>query len=103
MERQLKAIPFRSPFRDFRQISKALSQLHSDAATAADLLDRVDAASPFHLLATTIKTSQASDPDFLREYQAMGKPQRHFAAALRGVLAAAVFLLVFFLRPLRIS
>ncbi|MGD8588271.1 MAG: hypothetical protein PVG22_05515 [Chromatiales bacterium] len=84
MERQFKAIPFRSPFRDFRQILKALTLLQSDAAGAADLLQRVDAGSPFQVLVTAIRASQGSAPAFLREYQGMGKAQCQFAAALRG-------------------
>ncbi len=84
LERQLKAIPFRSPFRDFRQILKALSLLQSDPSSAAGLLDRVDAGSPFHVLSSTIKASQSPDAGFLGAYQRMGKAERRFAAALKG-------------------
>ncbi|MCZ6830118.1 MAG: tetratricopeptide repeat protein [Gammaproteobacteria bacterium] len=84
MERQLKAIPFRSPFRDFRQILKALSILDNDNTGAEALLDHVDGASPFHALSAAIKSSQAPDLEFLRRYQSMGKAERRFAATLKG-------------------
>ncbi|MEN8166998.1 MAG: tetratricopeptide repeat protein [Pseudomonadota bacterium] len=84
MEQQLKAIPFRSPFRDFRQILNALSLLEIDASGAYGLLDRVDAGSPFHVLCTAIRASQSPAPDFLRDYQNMGKAERRFATALKG-------------------
>ncbi len=84
MEQQLKAISFRSPFRDFRQILKALSLLDSDASGAEALLDRVSAGSPFHPLSRTIRASQSPTPEFLRRYQGMGTAERRFASALKG-------------------
>lgn len=84
MEQQLRAIPFRSPFRDFRQILKALSLLGRDASAADSLLGRVDAGSAFHALSITIRVSQAPNPEFLRRYQSMGAAERRFATALKG-------------------
>lgn len=84
LERQSKAIPFRSPFRDLRQILKALSLLHGDPSGAEALLHRVDAGSPFFPLSTTIRDSQLPDQDFIRRYQGMGAAERRFAAALKG-------------------
>jgi tetratricopeptide (TPR) repeat protein len=84
MERQLKAISFRSPFRDFRQILKALSLLERDVSGAEGLLGRVDAGSPFYPLSIMVRASQWSDPEFLRRYQGMGIAERHFATALKG-------------------
>ncbi len=84
MEQQLKAIPFRSPYRDFRQVLKALSLLESDAAGAEGLLDRVDAGSPFHPLCIAIRASQLPGQEFLHHYQNMGKAERRFVTALKG-------------------
>jgi len=84
MEQQLKAIPFRSPFRDFRQILKALSLLDRDVSGAENLLERIDAGSPFYFLIVTIRNSRLSGQEFLRRYQRMGTAERHFATALKG-------------------
>jgi len=84
MERQLKAISFRSPYRDFRQILKALSLLESDQSRAEALLARVDADSPFQPLVSAISVSLLPDQAFLRRYQQMGDAERRFTAALKG-------------------
>ena len=84
MEQQLKTIPFRSPFRDFRQILKALSLLESDATAAGRLLERVDSGSPFYALCAAVRASQLPGAEFMRDYRAMGTAERRFAAALKG-------------------
>jgi tetratricopeptide (TPR) repeat protein len=84
LERQLKAIPFRSPFRDLRQILKALSLLDQDPAGAERLLDRVESGSPFFALCSALRASRLPDGEFLRRYRDMGAVQRRFAAALKG-------------------
>jgi tetratricopeptide (TPR) repeat protein len=84
MEQQLKTIPFRSPFRDFRQILKALCLLESDATAAGHLLERVESGSPFSVLCTAVRASRLPGAEFMRRYRVMGTAERRFAAALKG-------------------
>ncbi|HFE36785.1 MAG TPA: hypothetical protein ENK06_00015, partial [Gammaproteobacteria bacterium] len=51
MQQQLKHISFRSPFRDLRQILKALLQASSDASGASVLLKKIAVGSAFYPLA----------------------------------------------------
>ncbi len=81
----LRALPFRSPFRDFRQLVKALALRETDVSTANTLLSRVDASSPFHSLARAIAASLMPAPDYLRQFGHMGKAERRLSAALRGI------------------
>ena len=52
---QLKNIPFRSPYKDFRQILNALIKLESDPADALPLLERLAADSPYQGVADVIR------------------------------------------------
>jgi tetratricopeptide (TPR) repeat protein len=84
MEQQLKSIPFRSPFRDFRQILKALSLLERDVTGAMRLLDRVDSGSPFSVLCAAVRSSRLSEVEFMQRYRTMGTAERCLGAAFRG-------------------
>src|ERR687895_556842 len=85
LEAQLQRIPFRSPYRDLRQVLKALSlQERGDPKGALQLLDRVPATSPFAALGTAARAAMGSGPARYRQLQQLSPEARRFAAALQG-------------------
>ena len=83
---QLKAISFRSPFRDFRQLLTAL--LHHDEGRpdeARKLLDRIGAESPFAGLATAIQAQVQRDYGWLERLRELSTAQQNFIAARLGL------------------
>ncbi len=55
LDEQLRAIPFRSPYRDLRLILKALLLAGGDASRAGELIARVPADGPFEKLAAVVR------------------------------------------------
>ncbi|MFV0278825.1 MAG: hypothetical protein ACK5HY_16825, partial [Parahaliea sp.] len=92
-QQALRALPFRSPFRDFRQLLKVLLLCETEPDTAHALLSRVAASSPFHTLARAIRAGLMPAAEYLQQFGRMAKAERHLSAALRGIpeqqLAAA--------------
>lgn len=82
--RALAGIPFRSPYRDWVSILKALLKFHSEAAEAAALLSRIPATSPFAAIARSAELALLAEPDFLERLPKLGQIQRRFVARLRG-------------------
>ena len=81
---QLKAIPFRSPYRDLATLLKVLTGPGEERATRDKLLERVPADSPFASLARAIRLAQLLDEDL---YPALGEASeaaRDFVMTLRG-------------------
>jgi hypothetical protein len=55
LDEQLRAIPFRSPYRDLRLILKALLLASGNASRAGELIARVPADGPFEKLAAVVR------------------------------------------------
>ncbi|HSH49218.1 MAG TPA: hypothetical protein VK991_11595 [Halomonas sp.] len=84
LEQALAAIPFRSPYRDWAQILKALQRLPEQPAQAAALLARVDDASPFAPLRCAVELSQIPEAELASRLAGVGESTRRFALTLRG-------------------
>lgn len=80
----LAAIPFRSPYRDWGLILRALMKLSEDAPVAAGLLHRVSPDSPFAPLARAAELAQLPDSNFPEALAQAGEATRRFAAVFRG-------------------
>jgi tetratricopeptide (TPR) repeat protein len=84
MQASLRAIPFRSPYRDWVQILKALQRLPGQPDEAAGLLARVPQDSAFSCLRRAAELALLSDQKFMAALQGVGKTTARFACALRG-------------------
>jgi tetratricopeptide (TPR) repeat protein len=80
----LRAIPFRSPYRDWVQILKALQRLPEHPDEAAGLLARVPQDSAFGRIRRAAELALLDDQDLLAALQGVGKATARFACALRG-------------------
>lgn len=81
-EAALKCIPFRSPYRDWAQLLKALLRLPGKEVST--LLDRIPADSPFAPLVQAARLALLSEADALAAMGQLGVAARRFAAVLRG-------------------
>jgi tetratricopeptide (TPR) repeat protein len=61
LQAALKRIPFRSPYRDLRQILNAMVRLEQDSDAAAELLARVPVDTPFAGLRSALKVAIPAD------------------------------------------
>jgi len=84
VETHLKAIPFRSPYRDLRQILKALLRFDTDEAGAERSLARIDSGSPFSGICNAMRAARLPNPEFMRRCGELNPAERRFATALRG-------------------
>ncbi len=83
-EKYLKQIPFRSPYRDFRSIIKALLIIDNDPNGANQLLEKIPADSPYVHFAQLIRML-GWDGEFLLEgLSQLAHHQRRFIANLKG-------------------
>ncbi len=82
--RYLTGIPFRSPYRDWVQILKALMKAPTDTSAAQALLQRIPADSAFEPLARAAGISLLSESAFADALGQAGEAVQRFAAALRG-------------------
>jgi hypothetical protein len=80
----LTEIPFRSPYRDWVQILKALLCQPTAPAQAKALLDRIDEASGFAPLKRAAALSLLPETEFLEAAGTAGSNELCVAAALRG-------------------
>ena len=81
---QLKAIPFRSPYRDFTTLLKALMSREQDPIASEKLLERVAADSPFAPLAAALRLGLLPDEELLPALGRANQPSRDFVMSLRG-------------------
>ncbi len=80
----LAQIPFRSPYRDFAQLLKALLR-HAEAPNEAQaLLARIDAGSPFAALKRAAELGLGGDDALLAAAGSASEPELRVACALRG-------------------
>lgn len=84
LSRELRRIPFRSPYRDFATILKALLAIPDDPAAADSLLGRVAPDSPFAPLASAARLARLPEAEFLDALGKSGQEARAFALTLRG-------------------
>ncbi|HSH57867.1 MAG TPA: hypothetical protein VK965_07965, partial [Halomonas sp.] len=84
LEQALAAIPFRSPYRDWVQILKALQRLPEQPTQATALLAKVADASPFAPLRRAVELSRLPESELLTRLAAVGDSTRRFALTLRG-------------------
>jgi len=82
LQQQLKAIPFRSPFRDLRQLLKAL--ISETAESTASLIQRIPETSAFISLAQSIGVSLLPDEALLSTLNEQTSPSRSFVLTLKG-------------------
>ena len=81
---QLKAIPFRSPYRDLASLLRALSGLAGDPAASGKSLERVSADSPFAPLAEALRLALLPDEELFKALGGASEPLRDFVMTLRG-------------------
>jgi tetratricopeptide (TPR) repeat protein len=84
LEQALGRIPFRSPYRDWVQILKALAKLHEHPAGARELLGRIAPDSAFAPLQRAAQLVLLPEEDFLRALSQSTEREQQFAAILRG-------------------
>lgn len=80
----LKKITFRSPYRDMRTILKTLCTIDKEPQTALQLLDKLDAESPYLQFAELIRMSVQQGSDMLSSMSKLGIPEKNFIAKLKG-------------------
>ncbi len=80
----LAKIPFRSPYRDWVLVLKALMKWPADTAGAGALLQRVPAGSAFSPLARAAGLALLPDAEFTDALAHAGEATYRFAATLRG-------------------
>ncbi|SEQ02362.1 Tetratricopeptide repeat-containing protein [Ectothiorhodospira magna] len=80
----LKAIPFRSPYRDLTLILKAMLCLPQDCGKTSALLDKIAADSAFAPLADAARLVLLPEADFIAALPNAGEQSARFAMNLRG-------------------
>lgn len=80
----LAAMPFRSPYRDWVQILKALQRLPDRPQEAAQLLTRVGDASAFAPLRRAAELVLVPEPELVERLAGAGEAATRFALTLRG-------------------
>lgn len=84
MKASLKAIPFRSPYKELRLILQGLAALDTDPGAARALLDRIDADSPFARFADLTRIATLEDTALLDAVTRLPQAERGFVLTLRG-------------------
>ena len=80
----LKKIPFRSPYRDFRPILKALLVIHSDKNGSCQLLRKVPMVSPYAHFAKLILLTRENEQVLLEGLSKLDRHEKTFLAHLKG-------------------
>ncbi|MES3021949.1 MAG: hypothetical protein V4857_10245 [Pseudomonadota bacterium] len=88
MAEQLQAVPFRSPYRDLKPMLKALAQLHSDPAGAAEAVARLPADTPFVRMAAVLRAAVLPAPYWLAAMHKLDDDSRHMLLDVKGCPAA---------------
>ncbi len=88
----LAALPFRSPYRDWAQILKALPSLPDRPREAAELLGRIGADSAFIDLKQAAELALLPESVFLEALRTAGRSKGRFACMLRGWSAGRIAL-----------
>lgn len=80
----LKKIPYRSPYRDFANILRALITLDTDAQNALTLIQQIPASSPFDGFAQLVKTSLLPTEILVGQMNDLTAPEQTLIAYLKG-------------------
>ncbi|WP_144446057.1 hypothetical protein [Halorhodospira halophila] len=80
----LRAIPYRSPYRDWVTVLKALMSDPGQERAVERLLAGMDENSPFAPLADAVRLARLAEPELLPALTTVSEPVRRFATALRG-------------------
>jgi len=80
----VKQIPFRSPFRDFRVIVKALLVIETDPDAANQLLEKVPLDSPYAKFAELIRMATQHDDSLLESLSKISSPEQTLIAGFKG-------------------
>ncbi|NEX17593.1 MAG: hypothetical protein C1943_13440 [Halochromatium sp.] len=83
LESALAEIPFRSPYRSWALLLKALTRVEAEPAAAREMLARIQDDSPFAPLRRAAELALLNETDFLAAISEAGPQQLAFAAALR--------------------
>ncbi|MDQ2695854.1 MAG: hypothetical protein M3Z21_10865 [Pseudomonadota bacterium] len=84
MKECLKAIPFRSPYRDLRLILQGLAAFTTDPQDAGAQIDRVAADSPFARFAALVRTAGLDNAALLPALADLQPQEREMVLALKG-------------------
>ncbi|NMQ27548.1 hypothetical protein E4Q23_07135 [Candidatus Accumulibacter phosphatis] len=84
LEEQLRAIPFRSPYRDLRYLLKSLLLLTEEPTQAAELSARVAAGGPFESLAAVVRAALLTGSRWLAALPALDDQGRQLLLDLKG-------------------
>ncbi len=84
LQEQLKGIPFRSPYRDLRQILKALLLPANESKTASRLLTRISDKSPFAPLSHAVELALQPNALLFSRLPEESSEIRSFIAATKG-------------------
>lgn len=94
LDEQLRAIPFRSPYRDLRFILKSLLLVVDDLAQAGDLIARVAADGPFERLAAVVRAAVLPGNGWLLAIRDLDDVSRRLLLDLKGCPENRVALLL---------
>jgi tetratricopeptide (TPR) repeat protein len=84
MKDSLKAIAFRSPYRDLRSILQAMGSLGTEPQAALAQLDRVPADSPFASFVTVVRVAALEDGMLLDALSQRSEAARELVLTLKG-------------------
>jgi tetratricopeptide (TPR) repeat protein len=84
LDEALKAIAFRSPYRDLRPLLRAMALLRTDRQQAAALLDRVAAGGPFERLAAALRVAVLPSHEWLAGLRGLDDAARALVFDLAG-------------------
>ena len=83
-DKYIKQISFRSPFRDFRPILKALIIFETDPNTATQLLNKVPSDSPYANFATLLRMATQPNKIPIEYLVKLSTPEQNLLASIKG-------------------
>jgi tetratricopeptide (TPR) repeat protein len=84
LQKHMKVISFRSPYRDLRQVIQAWLIMEKSPQQAVGAVQRITKASPFYPLAQQILLVQLDIADFVRQLSSLTLVSRNCALNIRG-------------------
>ncbi len=84
LDQALKAIAFRSPYRDLRPLLRAMALLRTDRQQAAAMLDRVAGGGPFERLAAALRVAVLPGSEWLAGLRGLDEAARALVFDLAG-------------------
>ena len=84
LQHHMKAISFRSPYRDLRQIIQAWLILEKTPEQAGKAIERITKTSPFYPLAQQLQLAALDTPEFIEQLASLSLTSKNCALAIRG-------------------